>query len=271
MSQSDRVSHHIGAVIPVLDLMIGQIVLAQAGNRDQYRPVHTRLTNNSRPLDVAEAIFHQTGCDWLYLADIDSFSGAHPNWTVYNELLNRGFGLWIDADWTLGDRRKQIAQKIDRPERLKVILSSETLSDLDQFDTFDELIAQSIEPIFSLDIKADSLITKPGKLTDTQPLELVHMAHDRGVRQMIVLDIDQVGTMSGCPTSEQGVGALIQEISSELNDVAVTSGGGVRGAGDIQSLLDLGCDHVLVASAIHECKLTPDDVTHLTPKPKRVL
>jgi len=72
-------------VIPVLDLMIGQVVLAQGGNRDEYRPVHSRLTGSSQPLDVAQAIFNQTGCNWLYVADIDSFAGAAPNWQVYQQ------------------------------------------------------------------------------------------------------------------------------------------------------------------------------------------
>jgi phosphoribosylformimino-5-aminoimidazole carboxamide ribotide isomerase len=258
-------SQSVSAVVPVLDLMIGQIVLAEAGNRDAYRPVHSRLTHSSRPLDVAQAIFNQTGCDCLYLADIDSFAGANPNWPVYNELLQRGFSLWIDADWTVGDRCRQISEKIDRPEKLKVILSSETMSSLDQFATFEELMDQELEPIFSLDQKADSIITRSGELTQCQPLELVRRAHDHGVRNMIVLDLDVVGTMQGCSPSDGGAAALIQEISGELDDVCVVSGGGVRDASDIQSLLDLGCDHVLVASAIHDCRLTPDDVAQLWP------
>ncbi len=256
-------SQPVSAVIPVLDLMIGQIVLAEAGNRDAYRPVHSRLTHSSRPLEVAQAIFNQTGCDCLYLADIDSFAGASPNWPVYNELLNRGFGLWIDADWTAAERCQQISEKIDNPEKLKVILSSETMSSLDQFAKLAELIALNVEPIFSLDQRAGTVITRPGELTDCQPLELVRKAYEYGVRNMIVLDIDSVGTMAGFSGSENGAGALIQEISGELTDVCVISGGGVRNVSDIQSLLQLGCDHVLVASAIHDCRLTPDDVTQL--------
>ena len=86
-------------VIPVIDLMISQVVLAARGDRETYRPVHTKLTHSSQPIEVAKAIFNQTGCDVLYLADIDSFNGAHPNWKVYNELVNAGFGLWLDANW----------------------------------------------------------------------------------------------------------------------------------------------------------------------------
>ena len=251
----------ISAVIPVLDLMIGQIVLAKAGNRDAYRPVHSKLTSSSRPLEVARAIYNQTGCDCLYLADIDSFAGANPNWTVYNELLNVGFGLWIDADWMAGERCDQIAEKIEKPERLKVILSSETMANAKQFDKFDYLIQHNIDPIFSLDKKGDSLITQPGELTERTPLELVHLAYARGVRNLILLDLDSVGTMSGVASDSNGLCPLIQEISSELTDINLISGGGVRDTTDIQNLMNAGCHHVLVASAIHECRLTPDDVS----------
>ena len=261
--------HTVSAVVPVLDLMIGQIVLAVAGNRDAYRPVHSRLTNSSQPLDVAQAIFNQTGCDCLYLADIDSFAGANPNWSVYNELLNRGFGLWVDADWVTNDRFGQITEKIDQPEKLNIILSSETLSSTSQFDKFTELIENNIEPIFSLDKKGNSVITQPGELSETSPLELVHMAYDRGVRNLIVLDLDSVGTMSGFADDADGLGPLIQEISSELTDLRMISGGGVRDVSDVQALLNVGCQHVLVASAIHDCKLTPDDVAHLEPSPRQ--
>ena len=251
----------LSAVIPVLDLMIGQIVLAKAGNRDAYRPVHSRLTNSSHPPSVAQAIFNQTGCDCLYLADIDSFAGANPNWAVYNELLNIGFGLWVDANWMAGDRCDQISDKIENPSRLKVILSSETMGNAKQFARFDDLIQRGIEPIFSLDKKGDSMITQPGELTERTPLELVNMAYSHGVRNVILLDLDSVGTMAGVSSESDGLGPLIQEITSELKDIRLISGGGVRDAADVQALLDVGCQHVLVASAIHECKLTPDDVS----------
>ena len=70
--------------------------------------------------------------------------------------------------------------------------------------------------------------------------------------------------MAGCANSENGFGDLIQEIKQELPEIKITSGGGARHASDIQTLLKLGCEHVLVASAIHQCKLTPDDISDLT-------
>ena len=45
--------------------------------------------------------------------------------------------------------------------------------------------------------------------------------------------------------------------------MCLVSGGGIRDAADAQCLLNAGCQHVLVASAIHDCRFTPDDVAKL--------
>lgn len=249
-------------IVPVLDLMIGQVVLAQGGDRAAYRPVQSRLTHSSQPLDVAKAMFNQTGCDWLYLADIDSFAGAAPSWRVYDELLDHGFGLWIDANWIQGDRYREIETQLQNRERLKIIVSSETLSSMKQFSIFAGLLEQGISPIFSLDRKGDTVIMEQGELADCPPLELIQSAFSRGVNEFIVLDLCQVGTRAGCP-SESSTASLIEELRSEQPDLVLTSGGGVRNAEDVRHWMKLGCNHVLVASAIHDCALTPDEVSRL--------
>ena len=254
-------------IVPVLDLMIGQIVLAVGGVRDEYRPVVSKLTCNSSPLDVAKAIFYQTGCDCLYLADIDSFAGAEPNWQVYNQLLDAGFNLWIDANWACDRRRAKIQQEIKSLGQLNVILSSETMTCHEEFAKFGELKAAGITPIFSLDKKGDSVITRPGELSQASPLELVQRAYEQGVRDLIVLDLESVGTMRGVEAEDSATVPLLQEISQELPSISLTSGGGVRNAADAQCLLNVGCQHVLVASAIHDCCFTPDDVAKLKPFP----
>ena len=102
--ESDTKLRAASAIIPVIDLMIGQVVLARDGNREQYQPIHTKLTHQSDPVAVARALFGQTGCDCLYVADLDSFEGAKPNWKIYRQLLELGFQLWVDADWLSGER-----------------------------------------------------------------------------------------------------------------------------------------------------------------------
>jgi len=251
-------------IIPVLDLMIGQVVLASGGNRDAYQPVDSKLIRSSNPLDVAKAMYLQTGCNCLYLADIDSFSGAEPNWSVYNTLLEAGFGLWIDADWISRNHADSIAHKIKSPARLKIILSSETMTSLADFQRLKKWVADGLRPIFSLDKRADTVITRPGELVDANPLEWIQHAYQHGVRNMIVLDLSFVGTMRGVDSSpDDSLPILFQEIRAEFPDVTLVSGGGIRDVNDARQLLEMGCQHVLVATAIHERRFTPDDITDL--------
>ena len=163
-----------------------------------------------------------------------------------------------------GNQYQKITENIQQRERLKIILSSETLANFTDLDLLTKLIELDITPIFSLDKKAGKLFTQPGNLADATSLELVQHAFEKGVREFILLDLASVGTMAGCANSENGFGDLIQEIKQELPEIKITSGGGARHASDIQTLLKLGCEHVLVASAIHQCKLTPDDISDLT-------
>jgi phosphoribosylformimino-5-aminoimidazole carboxamide ribotide isomerase len=128
-----------------------------------------------------------------------------------------------------------------------------------------ELNSEGITPIFSLDKKGDSIITGAGELGEVGPLELVQQAFKQGVRQLIVLDLESVGTMKGVQTDDSVTLPLLQEISQELPELSLVSGGGIRDAADAQCLLDVGCQHVLVASAIHDCRFTPDDVARLMP------
>ena len=81
----------------------------------------------------------------------------------------------------------------------------------------------------------------------------------RGVRDLIVLDLEQVGTGQGFQPASSSA-TLIQSLKQDFPDLRITSGGGVRGPEDVQQWIVNGCDHVLVASAIHSGAFTPDDI-----------
>jgi phosphoribosylformimino-5-aminoimidazole carboxamide ribotide isomerase len=259
----DQMNRYVSSVIPVLDLMIGQVVWAKSGNRGSYSPVCSPLTNSAQPVDVALAVYNQTGCDCLYLANIDSFAGAPPISVVYDQLLEAGFSLWIDADWMGSlhcDKRTDEILSLAQKPNVKLIFSSETLSSWDEFSIIAGLAQSGANPIFSLDLRGGKVITKSDALSSTPPLEMITKAWQSGVKEMIVLDLESVGTYHGVSTEK-----LIGEVAEKLPGVRLTSGGGVRNQEDAQRLLSAGCQHVLVASAIFDCKFTPDDVANLTP------
>jgi len=269
----------ISSVIPVMDLMIGQVVWAKGGNRDAYRPLESRLTNSSQPLEVAKAIFAQTGCDWLYVADIDSFAGANPSWSVFESLIEAGFNLLIDANWLLEQRIDEAIERFANSDNVKLIISTETIRQADQFAVFKKLTDAGITPVFSLDMRGAEVIAKDPDIAGLTPLELVHMAWQAGVQHLIQLDLATVG-QGASDIDPSGSNAaledelndqrsnrlsLLLEIADELPELVLISGGGMRDDADCQKILSSGCQHVLVASAIYDGRLTPDDIANLTP------
>ena len=246
------------SIIPVLDLMIGQIVLARGGHRDQYTPIHTKLTTSSDPMVVARAMFGQTGCDCLYLADLDSHEGAKPNQRIYKELLQAGFSLWVDADWLIHERLDILIEEFSQLP-IRPIISTEAISDAKQLERLDELVKREFAPIFSIDVKGDSILTKSEALSGLSPVELAKRAVDHGVQSLIYLNLEVVGTDRGIAQTAE----IVRQIHGALPTLNLISGGGVRSVADAAELMQAGCQHVLVASAIHECKFRPDDITML--------
>src|SRR4051794_38219838 len=87
-------------IIPVLDVMGGQVVRAIGGRRDEYRPLVSPLCGSSEPVAVASALLATTGATELYVADLDAIRG-HPalelNVEVLRRLVTLGSHVWADA------------------------------------------------------------------------------------------------------------------------------------------------------------------------------
>ena len=88
-------------VLPVLDLLEGLVVRGVAGRRTEYRPLRSRLVETAVPLDVARALRDEFCYRRLYIADLDGILHRRPNWVVYQQLIDDGFKLLVDAGYTL--------------------------------------------------------------------------------------------------------------------------------------------------------------------------
>src|SRR5260370_33519597 len=90
-------------VVAVLDLKDGRVVRGVGGRRGDYRPIVSRLTASSRPLDAARAFRDRFGLMELYDADLDALSGAAPAIDVFAALRDGGFSMWLDPRVREGD------------------------------------------------------------------------------------------------------------------------------------------------------------------------
>jgi phosphoribosylformimino-5-aminoimidazole carboxamide ribotide isomerase len=59
-------------IIPVIDVMGGQVVQAIAGNRANYSPISSVVTSSTTPKGVIEDLLSFSDFEIVYIAELDS-------------------------------------------------------------------------------------------------------------------------------------------------------------------------------------------------------
>lgn len=241
-------------IIPVLDLLNGVVVRGVAGRRDEYRPVVSRLTERHDPLSVAQAFRDQLGLTTFYLADLDAILHAQPNREAYRSLTEAGFHLLVDAGLHhVAGAKQLLAGGIDA-----AIVGLETWSGPAELRQLCREVGNE-RVIFSLDLKEGHPLGSCDAWETNNPLEIALRAIEAGVRQLIVLDLAQVGVGTGISTL-----TLCQSISERFPQVRLITGGGVRDENDLEPLDRAGIDGVLIASAFHDGRIGHEALARLS-------
>jgi len=232
-------------VIPVLDIKGGHAVHAIAGQRDQYQPVKTCLTDSSDPVDVAKAFRDALGLEEMYLADLDAIAGDEPQFETYSGISKAGIRLMVDA----GIRDEQSFSQLAATDVNATIVGLESISGPDALRRISESeFSQKL--VFSLDLKAGKALGNLSAWPDASPESIADEAMSCGVKRMIVLDLANVGTGKGTGTTK-----LCTHILNAGPDVELITGGGIRGRDDLLRERDLGASAVLIATALHDGRI----------------
>lgn len=239
-------------VIPVLDVMQGEVVRGVGGRRHEYRPIVSGLTRSSRPLDVAGALASHFGCRELYVADLDAILGDEPAWSLYAALREQGFRLWVDA----GIRRLTQTCPLADAGIDSIVVGLETVAGPDELAEIVRAFGERI--VFSLDLRQGEPLGERDAWQGFDAEEIAAQAVRLGVRRLLVLDLAQVGCARGTGTHE-----LCTRLCAKHPSVSISAGGGVRHRGDLEDLRDCGIEAVLVASALHDGQLTRADLDGL--------
>jgi phosphoribosylformimino-5-aminoimidazole carboxamide ribotide isomerase len=238
-------------IIPVIDLKGGIVVRGVGGRREEYRPVQSVLAPTANPLDIAAAFRDRLGFQELYLADLDAIGGAEPAWGLHEQLLLRQWRIWLDAGVGDAARARRLAEFACGGRRLeRIIVGLESLRNAAELpELLDTLGPERLT--LSLDLMAGRPVAADPRWRQASPERIAAEALELGVRSLIVLDLAYVG-------EGQGLGVLprcaaIRELDAK---VELVSGGGVRSADDLRAMAAAGCDAALVASALHDGRLT---------------
>ncbi len=257
-------------VIPVIDLMRGQVVRGVGGRRDEYRPIQSLLAADARPATVARAL-RSAGFRETYLADLDAISnkgvGSHfpatendsrPLYSMYEELMRCGLELWIDAGLRTAEAARAMARFTADNRRIAAIVAG--LESLDHPDLLADVCAAVGHErlVFSLDLKSGVPLTNAPAWKGLHADQIATIALRAGVRRMIVLDLAKVGMDRGVGTEP-----LCRSLRCRDPQLQIIAGGGVRSMADLRSLQRAGCDAALVASALHDGRLSAGDCARL--------
>lgn len=229
-------------IVPVIDLKNSEVVRARKGERDSYRPIVSPLSPSSRPLDVVGGLLTLFPFSTLYIADLDAITGAGDNIAVVGD-LQKAFPrleLWVDRGFS--DARA-VATFLARPGVCAVI-GTESQRDATMAGDLrdDARVLLSIDFLHGRYVGPAPLLGSP----------------DLWPRRVIGMTLDRVGGAEG-PCTE-----LLADLVGRAGDRRVFAAGGVRGASDVAALRDLGVHGALVASALHDGRLTASELTRLS-------
>jgi phosphoribosylformimino-5-aminoimidazole carboxamide ribotide isomerase len=240
-------------VVPVIDLKEGVVVRGVSGRREEYRPIVSRLVGEPTPRAVARAFADQFGFREVYVADLDAIAGRSPNLAAYEQIADCGLTLWIDAGVSKADDAKRLPPA-------NIIVGLESLASPDELSRLVESLGAN-HIIFSLDLKVGRPITRIAAWSAADSESIVSDVVARGIHRSIVLDLADVGVGRGTGTLD-----LVRRLRNSHPQLEITAGGGVRGLEDLKQLAAVGCYAALVASALHDGRITPEVVRWLQTK-----
>lgn len=235
-------------IIPVIDVLNGIAVHAIRGRRKEYQPLKSVLCNSVDPFEVAKT-FKTLGFSELYLADLDAITGKQVNFEVYRRIAcETMLELMVDA----GVSDIETAKKMLENQVSKIVIGTETLRSKSFVQEAVKLLGND-RLIVSLDLMGDKVLVKLGFDGCKNALCLLRDFRRMGVLGFIVLDLARVGS---------GEGVNIDFLKKALADLGtgVYIGGGVRGVADLIELRDLGVSGVLLATALHNGKISITDL-----------
>jgi phosphoribosylformimino-5-aminoimidazole carboxamide ribotide isomerase len=228
-------------LVPVIDLMQGQVVRAQRGDRRSYRPIVSGLCAGSDPVELARALCRHCDSRQLYAADLDALMGGEPQHDVVRAVLQAlpEIELWLDAGFAEAAMADAARQRIGSvAQRVVPVFGSESLRSR---AALQGCFAEGRNGLLSLDRRDGQRLDEAG----------CWEAPALWPRRVIVMTLERVGADSG-PDLD-----TLREVQARSPVTRLIGAGGVRNAADLALASEAGADAWLVASALHDGRLPP--------------
>jgi HisA/HisF family protein len=228
-------------LIPVVDLMRGQVVRALRGDRQAYRPIVSRLCAGSDPVEIARALCAHCATNQLYAADLDALTGGPAQAEVLRSVLQAlpELEFWVDAGFADADAADALFERIG-PEagRIVPVFASESLATR---QALQRCFSRPGAGVLSLDRRGNQRLD-PAGCWDAPQL---------WPGRVIVMTLERVGADAG-PDLD-----TLREVQARSPSTRLVGAGGIRDAADLARAREAGAHGWLVASALHDGRLPP--------------
>jgi phosphoribosylformimino-5-aminoimidazole carboxamide ribotide isomerase len=226
-------------LIPVIDLMQGQVVRAVQGNRKAYRPIVSRLCKGSDPVTLARTLVEHCASNRLYAADLDALTGGAAQVESLRAILRAlpDLEFWVDAGFADAAAAATLLTAIGSgADRVVPVFASESLRSP---SALQQCFASRAAGVLSLD-RRDGQKLDPAGCWDLPQYWPGHV---------IVMTLERVGADMG-----PDLGTM-EEVRVRAPMAKLIGAGGIRHANDLEQAHAVGAHAWLVASALHDGRL----------------
>ena len=232
-------------IVPVIDLLHGQVVRAVRGNRQSYQPIVSPLCGSSDPLTVAHILGRHCASPRLYVADLDALQGGVSQIATLRALLQAdpALELWLDAGFADAAAAARVLHALgEHRSRVVPVFGSESLQTPSALaGCFAPGTGEHAGAVLSLDRRDGQRLDAAGcwDRPDLWP------------PRVIVMTLERVGADAG-PDLD-----TLAEVQRKAPGARLIGAGGIRHAADLAAASTAGAVAWLVASALHDLRLPP--------------
>lgn len=232
-------------IIPVIDLKAGHVVRAFRGERAAYAPIVTPLAAGSAPEAIVAGFLRLFAFDTIYIADLDAIERCGDHGAAIEALARRfpQICFWVDngAESAPGGARSDAAPgpRAFGLANLAPVIGSESLA-----QTVAPDLSRETGAILSLDFRGDEFLGPRALLDDPQLWP----------PRLIAMTLARVGAFAGPDL------ALLSILARRAQGREIYAAGGLRDARDLEALARIGVAGVLVASALHDGRLSAQEL-----------
>ncbi len=233
-------------IIPVIDLMDGQVVHARFGQRQQYQPIqsllrHSGIAIDSTPMAVISALLELYPFEHLYIADLGAIQGQKNHFQIIKSIKDKfpQIEIWLDSGIACIDDLQAFKEL-----HVNHVIGSENIKSINAYIELNKVLKR--EFILSLDFNAEGFLGAIDLLKNTQYWP----------NKIIAMTLVKVGSHQGLDKK------LLKSLIDKKLPHQVYAAGGVRNLDDLKLLSEIGGSGALIASALHNKQLTNVDLIY---------